>query len=161
MAGSSDNHSADSFSLKLSLIGVASFVFLSAGDFICLALLKHLEHLEVTADSLLKFAEAEGTKTVFATLGLLLSVLLGPTESFLTPDLFDKMGEKHIPFCWFRKSGMRLFFGCKGPVSMRCKWVIDVRFKKQKTSISGIPLYLKIFWNILGFNFHSPASLTH
>ena len=71
--------------------GVASFVFLSTDDFVCLDLSKDLEFLEVTRDSLLTFAETEGTTTVFAILGLLLSVLLGLTESFLRPDLLDKM----------------------------------------------------------------------
>ena len=97
MADSSDIFSADNSSLKLSMPGVASLVFLSTGDFVCLALSKYLEHLEIR-DSLLTFEEAEVTKTVFAILGLLLSVLLGPIESFLRPDQLDKMGEKHIPF---------------------------------------------------------------
>ena len=92
MADSSDIPSADSFSLKLSMPGVASFVFLSTDDFVCLTLSKDLECLEVTRDSLLTFAEAEGTTTVFVTPGLLLSALLGPIESFLRPDLLDKIG---------------------------------------------------------------------
>ena len=91
MEDSSDNSSADSFSLKLSMPGVASFVFLSTDDFVCLALSKNLEYLEVTRDSLLTFVETEGTPTVFAILGLLLSVLLGLIESFLRLDLLDKM----------------------------------------------------------------------
>ena len=98
VADSSDNPYADSFFLKLSMPGVASFVFLSTDDFVCLDLSKDLEFLEVTRDSLLTFAETEGTTTVFAILGLLLSVLLGLTESFLRPDLLDKMGERHIVF---------------------------------------------------------------
>ena len=89
MADSSDNPSADSFSLKLSMPGVVSFVFLCFG---CLAQSKDLEYLEVTRDSLLTFAEAEGTTTVFVPPGLLLSALLGPIESFLRPDLLDKIG---------------------------------------------------------------------
>ena len=99
MADSSDNPSADRFSLKLSMPGVASFGFLSTDDFVCLVLSKDLEYLEVARDSLLTFGEAEGTTTVFDILGLLLSVLLGPIEYFLRPDLLDKMGQRHIPFC--------------------------------------------------------------
>ena len=102
MADSSDNPSANSFSLKLSmqLQGVASFVFLLTDDFVCLALSKDLEYLEVTRDFLLTVGEGDGTKAVFSILGLLLSVLLGPIESFLRLDLLDKIGEKHFPFCW-------------------------------------------------------------
>ena len=62
VADSSDNPSADSFSLKVP--GVAGFVFLSTDDFLSLALLKDFEYFEITRDPLLTFAEAEGTKTV-------------------------------------------------------------------------------------------------
>ena len=55
---SSNNPSTDSFFLKLSMPVVASFVFLSIDDFV------GPYHLEVTRDSLLTSAEAEGTKNV-------------------------------------------------------------------------------------------------
>ena len=96
MAGSSDNPSADSFSLELSMPEAVSFVFLLTDDFACLALSKDLEYLEVTRDSSLEFAKDEGTKTVFAILGLLLSVLLVPAEAFLRP--IRQNGRKAYPF---------------------------------------------------------------
>lgn len=145
MAGSSDNPSADSFSLELSMPEAVSFVFLLTDDFACLALSKDLEYLEVTRDSSLEFAKDEGTKTVFAILGLLLSVLLVPAEAFLRPDLLGKMEERHILFCWSRKFGRHLSLGYKGPVSMRCKWKIGVRFKKQKDIRLVFPCICKSF----------------
>ena len=57
VADFSDNPSADSVSLKLSMPGVASFVFLSTDYFFCLALSKDLKYLKVTRDSLLTFAQ--------------------------------------------------------------------------------------------------------
>ena len=121
MVDTSDNPSADSFSLKLSVPGVANFFFLSTYDFVCLSLSKDLEYLEVTRDSLLTFAKDEGTTTVFAILELLLSVLLGPIKSFLRTDLLEKMKERHIPYCWSRKFERHLSLGYKGPASMRFK----------------------------------------
>lgn len=65
MTSSFDNPFACSFTLKLSMSGVASSVSLSTYDFVCLVLSKGLKHLEVTSDSLLTFAKAEGAKTAF------------------------------------------------------------------------------------------------
>ena len=164
MADSSDDPSANSFSLKLSMPGVASFGFLSTDDFICLALSKDLEHLEVTRDFLLTFTEAEATTTVFAILGLLLSLLLGLIESFLRPDLLDKMGERYISFCWSRIFGRHLSRGCKGPISMRCKWVIGVRFEKLKDLFLVFPCICKssgISWDLTSSRLHALPSLTY
>ena len=163
MADSSDIPSADSFSLKLSMPGVASFVFLSTDYFICLALSIDLECLEVTRDSLLTFAEAESTTTVFAILGLLLSVLLGLIESFLRPDLLDKMGEGHTRFYWSTKFGRHLSFGCKGPISTRCKRIIGVRSEKQKDLslvFACICKSFRIFWDLTSTRLHPLPSLT-
>ena len=78
--------------------GAASFVFLSIDVFVCLALSKDLEPLEVTTDSLLPFAEREGTENLFTILALLLSVLLGPTESFFNTRLVRQNGRRTYPF---------------------------------------------------------------
>ena len=86
MADSSDNPSADSFSLKLSMPGVM-FCF---SLFWLVGPIKRFGILG-SNKGLLTFAEAEGTTTVFVTPGLLLSALLGPIESFLRPDLLDKI----------------------------------------------------------------------
>ena len=145
MTDSSDNPSADSFSLELSMPEAVSFVFLSTDDFVCLALSKDLEYLEVTRDSSLEFAEDEGTKTVLSILGLLLSVLLVLVESFLRPDLLSKMEEMHILFCWSRKFGRHLSLSYKGPVSKRCKWKIGVRFEKEKDLRLVFPCICKSF----------------
>ena len=78
MVDSPDDTSPERFSMKLSMPGFASFVFLSTDDFVCVALSKDLEYLEVRRDSLLTFAETEGIATGFSIMGLLLSVLPGP-----------------------------------------------------------------------------------
>ena len=130
---------------------------------ICLVLSKDLEYLGVTRDFLLTFAEVEGTTTVFAILWLLLSVLLGPIEFFLRPDLLDKIGERHIPFCWSRIFGRHLSLGCKGPISMKYQWAIGVRFKKQKDLSLVFPCICKssgISWDLTSTRLHPLLSST-
>ena len=146
MANFSDIPSADSFSLTLSMPVVTHFLFLSTSVFFfSLVLPKDLEHWEVTKDSVLTVTEVGGSKIEFSILRWLLSILLGPNETFLRLGLSDKMGERYI------------FFVGAGYMKRICPFIVRFQFprdvcryfmrycRSKKVYIFGVLLYLQMF----------------